>query len=301
MNLSSHLFAEQSIFARLVVRRIPPNITDFQRRTKQDDIDNNDDDVKLKLYDYYATSDAEPLTKNSDPANYSITSLPDTLAYLPRYSIFDLVRLIDEADQDYRKLYVNSGQELLSLNDKPLVMTKATPSVLKHNSTQAALDSSYTPTTSIFSNRPPQALLRKETKNFSDSIKIDERFSNLNENDLYAQLGSLTVTLTNLSQPTSQKSENVQEARKQIYDILNISSDVQSYVGSVTAIDPLKKNADIVKAYITKRYISSTAKVDNENAQKMAKDIDNFVNTYGIITEANFNANNPFATPPSPK
>lgn len=91
MNSSASLLAEQSIFAQLLIKKKKTQPTKFQKATE---------DTPL-IYKYFTNE--RPLT-SIDSADYSITNLPDTVAYVPKNSIFKNVILIRSSSPDFRHI-----------------------------------------------------------------------------------------------------------------------------------------------------------------------------------------------------
>lgn len=91
MNPSESLFAEHSVFAQLVVVKQRSPLSPFQEAT----IKNNGNNL------YIYTTTEKPLT-DVDANEYSITNLPDTIAYIPKNSQFDNIILIRSSSPDYR-------------------------------------------------------------------------------------------------------------------------------------------------------------------------------------------------------
>lgn len=88
MNYKSLLLAEQSIFAKLVIIKKAVKLTKFQTATLSDG-----------PYEY--ARDEIPYT-NVDPDQYCISNLPDTIAFVPKNSVFDNIILIPKSSPDYR-------------------------------------------------------------------------------------------------------------------------------------------------------------------------------------------------------
>lgn len=277
MSLNNSLLAEQSIYARLVVSRIRPNITTFQRNTIPSDGENS-----FKLYDYYALDDTENLTNQANTDEYAITSLPDTLAYLPRYSIFDHLMLITDRDQDYRRLFVASDVDSYFAIDGPSVMTTRTPSMLTTTSLTRAINPDNNPREAIFTEKPPSFLLtqRSNVTSFVDGINIDHRFDGLNDQNISEQFGNLIVEILNYTSSESQKEPAQLNARTSVYRLLGISDEVQQYVMNNDDIEVMRKDATIVKAYLAKLYVVNDINVTDANARGLASLINNAVNEY---------------------
>lgn len=108
MNSSASLLAEQSIFAQLVIKKQTINPTKFQTATES----------SSSVY-HYMTNET-PYT-SIDPAEYSITNLPDTTAYIPKNSIFDNIILIQKSSPDYRFVRI-APSEWINSNTKVKVV-----------------------------------------------------------------------------------------------------------------------------------------------------------------------------------
>nr|DBA13075.1 TPA: hypothetical protein [Oryctes rhinoceros nudivirus] len=91
MNSSASLLAEQSIFAQLLIKKKKTEPTKFQKATENTPL----------IYKYFTSE--RPLT-SIDSADYSITNLPDTVAYIPKNSIFKNVILIRSSSPDFRHI-----------------------------------------------------------------------------------------------------------------------------------------------------------------------------------------------------
>lgn len=107
MNLNNSIFAEQSPFAELIIEQKKPETSKFQESTK-------------RLYSYY---DGTPLTV-VPVDNYTITNLPDTIAQIPKNSIFDQIKSINPDDPDFRFVKISTIRESVDL--KPSVMPQFT-------------------------------------------------------------------------------------------------------------------------------------------------------------------------------
>ena len=113
MNTSDSLYAEQSIFASLVVKKQPPKQTIFQRATLGE----------TSIYNYNFIRQQQ-LT-NIDPSIYSIINLPDTIAFIPKCSVFDNILLIRSSSPDYRFIKIaSSTSKLDSLKRTSVVSDK---------------------------------------------------------------------------------------------------------------------------------------------------------------------------------
>nr|WDA64596.1 hypothetical protein PIFADJLK_00026 [Oryctes rhinoceros nudivirus] len=91
MNSSASLLAEQSIFAQLLIKKKKTEPTKFQKATEN----------TPSIYKYFTSE--RPLT-SIDSTDYSITNLPDTVAYIPKNSIFKNVILIRSSSPDFRHI-----------------------------------------------------------------------------------------------------------------------------------------------------------------------------------------------------
>lgn len=85
MSSYDFIYAEQAINARLVVEKIKPNVSNFQRATNE-------------IYKYFT---GEPFT-SVDVSQYSITNLPDTILRVPEDSVFKFILLMPPDAPDYR-------------------------------------------------------------------------------------------------------------------------------------------------------------------------------------------------------
>lgn len=88
MNYKSLLLAEQSIFAKLVIIKKAVKLTKFQTATLSD-----------APHEY---AHDEIRYTDVDPDQYCISNLPDTIAFVPKNSVFDNIILIPKSSPDYR-------------------------------------------------------------------------------------------------------------------------------------------------------------------------------------------------------
>lgn len=97
MSSYDFIYAEQAINARLVVEKIKPNVSNFQRATNE-------------IYKYFT---GEPFT-SVDVSQYSITNLPDTILRVPEDSVFKFILLMPPDAPDYRFVDVTKSKSQFS-------------------------------------------------------------------------------------------------------------------------------------------------------------------------------------------
>ncbi|AQN78578.1 ACH96158.1 unknown protein [Kallithea virus] len=111
MDYSDHLIAEQSVYAYLNVDRQEPQQSRFQESVSQ--------------FYKYSKNNATQLT-NVDPNGFSITNLPDTVAFLPQNSIFNNIMMIRKEDPDFRFVPVSETRDIFERNSVPIIVSDAT-------------------------------------------------------------------------------------------------------------------------------------------------------------------------------
>lgn len=106
MNLNlSHLIAEQSLFAQLVIKKRKPIVTEAQEKSTKQYISYNDN---VKLTDV-------------DVDEYSIINLPATIKTLPINSIYDRIMHVRDNLPDFRFIRIDSSE-----SDKNPISTQKT-------------------------------------------------------------------------------------------------------------------------------------------------------------------------------
>jgi len=111
MDFSDHLIAEQSVYAYLNVDRQSPEQTEFQRSVNT-------------FYKY--SKDLYIRLTDVEPNNFSITNLPDTIAFLPQNSIFNNILMIRKEDPDFRFVPVSETRDVFERNMLPTIVSDET-------------------------------------------------------------------------------------------------------------------------------------------------------------------------------
>lgn len=291
MSLSTNILAEQSVYARLVVKRIAPVVTPFQNSTE-----NNDNTNASRIYEYYALEpNLQQLTTNANTTDFSIITLPDTLAYLPRYSIFDYLLLIVDSDPDYRRLRVTSKYNLFdTLTHGPSVTTVRAPTVYSENGTTNALNPVVVRQgQSILMSTLPADLLsrplaqqpQQNNENADDAannsvvlglrsndVQIDARYNNLTRENIQSELKNLSVAVFQISNvaPDAVEDNQSQPAYiNELLNIMNVSMEDRNYAASNlnNEFESWRKNNGTVKAY----YVHLTVPNKQYTADQLAQ------------------------------
>lgn len=277
MPLSQNILAEQNIYARLVVSKIPPKQTPFQTAT----IANSESD--RSIYSYYGNDNNIPnLTLNADVNQYSITSLPDTVAYLPRNSIFDRLMLITSNDQDYRKLKVTSSYDTFDMSNGPTIAGVNTPSVYNNNVTQAIYRTNQISNTNLFTSQPPNfnaTPTQELVENTLNEIVADPRFNDLDDTNLAGSFGDLHLNLKNIVDLQNTNNEQTFDIDR-TFEILNIPANIVAYVRNISNIADMKKNDETIQTFITLQLITGNTRLTESQINSFADTLQNSVKSY---------------------
>lgn len=283
MPLSQNILAEQNVYARLVVSRIKPTLTAFQSATIENSVSTR------PFYSYYGNDTNVPaLTSFVNPDIYSITSLPDTVAYLPRNSIFDHLMLITSNDQDYRKLLVTSKFDTFDMSNGPTIAGSNAPSIYTPSTTQAIYQINQPITTQLFTSIPPEFAVTPTQKRFADIANVtlaDPRFDNITAANIWTKFGSMnldimTIINGNNSNDTS-AGDRTSYSPETVLQSMGISDDIIAYVKTQTDISAVKKNSSVIKAYIVLQSIPDNgASLTAAELKNLVSIIDTCVDRY---------------------
>ncbi|ATZ81489.1 putative transposase [Drosophila innubila nudivirus] len=111
MDFSDHLIAEQSVYAYLNVDKQSPEQTEFQRSVNT-------------FYKY--SKDLYTRLTDIEPNDFSITNLPDTIAFLPQNSIFNNILMIRKEDPDFRFVPISETRDVFERNMLPTIVSDET-------------------------------------------------------------------------------------------------------------------------------------------------------------------------------
>lgn len=275
MSRSDFIYAEQAINARLVVEKIPSDVSNFQRSTEN-------------IYKYF---EGTPIT-SVDVSQYSITNLPDTILRIPQDSVFKFILLIPPDAPDYRFVNVTKSKSqfsnitTLTVADKLEVFNPSMPKT-----------SIVTSTTRMFSPLEiPKPLLSTTTSNAStDSRHIDyftysdEKFNSINVASLldinelnFPQTLLKIITILNAKADSPLGTVDTNTIRQRILDQYNFDPRL---VNAVLNGTPLPLNDQTVTIALTNfivRQIGDTLriKIDDQAVQNLSDQILGAVTNY---------------------
>lgn len=285
MSLNLNILAEQNVYARLIVSKIPPRLTGFQKAT----IDNSKS--AKAIYSYYGNdASVPPLTENVDVNAYSITSLPDTLAYLPRNSIYDYLMLITSGDQDYRKLYVTSQHDTYDMTNGPTLAAKV-PSLYTKNVTQAIYQTN--PLLSgkpLFASDPPDfAVTPVQSQNIATAINIvpDNRFNDITNSNFGEKFGSLHLELKSILDDSNNSSEQKRFTVNDVLTAMGISEDTLAYVKSQPLVENLNKNAETITVYTVLQMLNNDGvTISDDQLNRFVLTLQQSIDSFGQTQES---------------
>ncbi|AYP97947.1 putative transposase [Mauternbach virus] len=253
MDFSDHLVAEQTIYAYLNVDKQKPEQTTFQRSV----------DV---FYKY--SKDLYTKLTDADPAEFSITNLPDTIAFLPQNSIFSNILMIRKEDPDFRFVPISETRDVFERNMLPTIVSDETLTMFAPKT--------ETPRKSMFMNTlpsdSPASIL--QTTNPLNLVYDDPDFSGLKNLEALPNYQTLVSTVRDIVEQSPESTTN------------------DTWVASVFALYPINsndlrtiisnENTHLNRTTIKYRIINSFSTIikTNQDREEQFVEIKNLVDNY---------------------
>lgn len=225
MDLKS-LLAEQTVYAELIVQQRDAKQTLFQKAIYSSII-NPTADEKNSQFSY-------KFKVNNPITGYTITSLPETVPYLPANSIFDYISYIENGDPDVRNVPVqgNRTDALLTGNIKynPTIDENIVPKTTEANTSQELhIRPIYTIDNSQYKKTN---LLQSGNLGETSTVNIDNTTSST-EGNLFADNYTQIATNANLLLQSDSMDENTEKlTRRQMLIAHGVGDKQSKLVGS---------------------------------------------------------------------
>ncbi|AUQ44002.1 putative gp028-like protein [Esparto virus] len=260
MDHFEHLIAEQSVYAYLLVEQQISQLTQFQQAVQN-------------IYSY-ANSGIQPLT-NVNPDDYSITNLPNTIAYLPNNSIFKNILLIRSDDPDFRFVKISDEQNIFERMQEPTMISdnnfiNLNAQQREHEAQQRGNQHAQQPllipigTNTLLTNQP----------NSTDENYDDPKFNNYSSIEQLPNINTLEMSINNILRQ-SPESQNVANWNADLY---NTYSFTQNTIANVLDNRNTHKNNITMKIRIID-FLGRRPKT-NANTSEQMLEIKNIIDSY---------------------